>query len=276
MEQRLRGEIAVVFGGATHIGKSIVEIFAQNNAKVILIDINKEKSQELVEELKKNKLDVYFFNADITNEEKVEQLVKEIIEKFGKIDILVNNIRGEKYRDKKDLEHSLDEWLSQFKFILGGAYLTCKYVLPEMIKRKKGRIVNIASVSSKVIGDEPLTYHVSKAGLIQFTKYIANKYGKFNIRANCISPGFIVKKENLEKFNSENNKNYKKTAFLAHPLRKIGLAEDVSKTALFLCSEDSSFITGQNIVVDGGLLTNDPWNISNKVRLFFEEGKEND
>ena len=270
---RFRGKVVLIIGGAVGIGKKITESFAQEGATTIFFDIDSLKGEELLKNLKKNNFPVNFFSVNITDEENIKEAIAAIIQEHKRIDIIINNVRGPRERGKGPFESSLTDWITSFNFILGGAYLALKYTLPEMAKQKKGVVLNMGSVSGLLIGDESLQYHVAKAGLIQLTKFVADRYGKDGIRANCISPGFIVREEDFSQFNQENNQRYKQTAILTHPLRKIGSTVDVARAALFLCSEESSFITGENLVVDGGLTIRDQWSVASQISKADEDEK---
>lgn len=261
VNNRFDGKIVLIFGGAKDLGRKLVESFSSNGANVIFADTDKNEAAKIV-----NK-NIDFIECDICNGNQVKETVDKVIKKHKKIDVLINNIRGPP-EVKDSFDYSIEEWMDKLKIILGGVFTSTKYVLKHMIKAKKGVILNIASISAKYIGDESVEYHVAKAGLIQFTKYVAHKYGKYNIRANTISPGFIVKDKHMDKFNSAKNKNYKEFTLLCHPLRKIGTLQDMINLALFLCSDEASFITGEDIVIDGGLTINDPWALVSKIKKF--------
>ena len=135
-----------------------------------------------------------------------------------------------------------------------------------MKKQKGGVIINIGSILGTFVGHEDLCYHVAKAGLIQFTRCLAERFGPDNIRANCISPGFIVKDELRQHFESNENHSYRTAAINVHPLRRIGSPEDVADAVLFLASNEASFITGQNLIIDGGLTIRDQWSVADQFR----------
>lgn len=257
----------VVFGGAKGIGKTIVEEFYKSGATVIIIDLD-SRCQELCNEK------IEFYQADITQENEIKKVSEAILEKHKRVDILVNNIRGQRFKEVSFLDFTFEGWMKSLSFILGGAYLSAKYFIPPMVKTNKGAIINISSISSSVIGEESANYHVAKAGLVQFTKYLADRYGKFNIRANCVSPGFIINKENMDFFNSVENKKLKELILHTHPLRKIGTEENVAKVVLFLCSDDSSFITGENIILDGGITLKDQWAVAHQTKKYLEKKNE--
>jgi len=266
--KKYKGKKVLIFGGVNGIGKTIVEEFYRSGATVFIVDLD-EKGKELC-----NKK-IKFYQADITTEENIKQISKIILKKYKKIDIIVNNIRGKRFKEVDFLNFTIEEWMKSLSDILGGIYLTIKYFIPPMIKSQSGVILNISSISGTLIGEEPANYHIAKAGLIQFTKYLAERYGKFNIRANCISPGFIVNEEKMNFFNSEENKEFKNLACQTHPLHKIGKTQDVAKLVLFLCSDDSSFITGENITLDGGLTLKDQWAVANQTKKFLENKNGN-
>jgi NAD(P)-dependent dehydrogenase (short-subunit alcohol dehydrogenase family) len=262
------GKIVVVFGGANGIGKAITEKFYQAGAEVLIVDLDL-KCQKLFTGR------IEFYQADITQENEIKNIAEEIIKKHKKIDVIINNIRGQRFKEVNFLDFTFEEWMRSFSFILGGSYLIAKYFIPSMINNNKGIILNMASISGDFIGEESASYHVAKAGLIHFTKYLAERYGKFNIRANCISPGFIVNDEKIDFFNSFENEEFKKLALHTHPLQKIGTGEDVANLALFLCSDNASFITGENITLDGGLTLKDQWMVANQTKRYLEKKNEN-
>jgi 3-oxoacyl-[acyl-carrier protein] reductase len=140
-----------------------------------------------------------------------------------------------------------------------------------MSQSKSGALIFIGSILGNVIGQESCAYHVAKAGLVQFTKYLAKNYGESNIRVTCVSPGFILMDQHRSKFNGRDNTSYKEATMMAHPIRKIGTCEDVAKTVTFLCSDESSFIVGQNIFIDGGVQLNEGWELANNMRLLYEK-----
>jgi len=259
---QLKGKVTIIFGGGKDIGEEIVKLFVKEGSTVIIADLDESAGKKLTQELKKDYLtSIEFVSVNIVDEEQVNLVINKVIQEHKKIDILINNIRGDRFREKQAFDYSIKEWLESFKFILGGAYLTTKYTIPHMQRLKKGVILNISSISGFLIGDESMNYHIAKAGLTQFTKYVAAKYGSENIRANSVSLGFIVKDKHKMTFESSKKKH---KAISVHPLRKVGTNLDVANAVLFLCSDDSGFITGENLIVDGGLTIQDQWSVINR------------
>lgn len=270
-QNRYQGKVILIFGGSKGIGRTIAESFTKEGGDVIISDVDEENGKKVVECAQSQGRKINFIKADVISESEVQQTVFKTITEFKKIDVLVYNVRGPRDKTENLLNHSLSQWMDSLKYVLGGSYLTCKLVIPEMIKQNGGVIINIASISGLYIGDEPASYHTAKAALLNFSKYLADKYGPNNIRINCVSPGFIVNEEHLPYFNAEQNKNYRNTALLAHPLRKVGNAANIANAVLFLASADASFITGQNIIIDGGLTLRDQWSVANQIRSNFEK-----
>lgn len=267
INKRFQNKVIVLFGGAKGIGKDIAEAFAVEGGNVFIVDIDTNMGYKVAESAQQQGLAITFLKADITNEQEIYQITIKIFKQCQKIDVLINNVRGPRDRADKPLEYSLTQWMDSIKYILGGTYLTCKNLIPKMIQQKEGVIINIASISASYIGEESASYHTAKAGLIQFSKYLADKYGQYQIRVNCVSPGFILHEEHITRFNEANNLNYRETAFLTHPLKRVGNTADVAKLVLYLASPDASFITGQNITIDGGLTIRDQWAVANQIRI---------
>lgn len=222
----LKGKIAVVTGGSQGIGKAICDKLEANGA------ITETCSYE---------------TCDVSNFQSSENWVKSIIEKHGKIDILVNNAGIT--RDNLLMRMSEEDFESVLRVNLFGTFNMVKNVIPFMLKAKSGRIVNIASIMGVIGNAGQANYSASKAGIIGFTKSIAKEVGSRGITSNAVAPGFIhtAMTESLDE-------NLKKEYASKIPLKRIGTADDVANAVLFLTSELSSYITGQVIPVDGGLI----------------------
>ena len=194
--------------------------------------------------------------ADVSNIEEVRDMVNEIIKKYHTIDILINN-SGISQEGIESIDNIIDlkekDWDKVININLKGIFLTSKFVLPYMIKQKSGVIINISSILGTVAGPNLASYCASKGGVLTLTKEMAWDYGKYNIRVNCVSPGYVE----TEIFDytlsqSENPSELRKHIKSLSALNKVGKPEEIANTVLFLSSEDSSFITGTNILVDGG------------------------
>ena len=239
----LEGKKVLVTGGAQGIGKKIVMRCLSEGASVHYCDFNEGSFEvEMVE-----RGSVIFHAADITVEEQVLSLVKEVCAD-GKLDVLVNNAGIT--RDGMIFRMSLEQWESVIKVNLTGAFLVAREVSAFMaLKQKSGSIINIVSVVGQMGNAGQTNYSASKAGLIGFTKSLAKETAKRNVRVNAVAPGF-VSTPMTDKLTDEVKAEYAK----AIPLGRMGAAEDVANTVLYLASDLSSYVTGQVIRVDGGLV----------------------
>lgn len=245
---KLKDKIAVVTGGSRGIGKGIAEKFLIEGAKVIIIDVIVEEGEKFANEAKEKDFELSFYKCDVSDFKEVEKTVDEVYKKYGRIDILVNNAGITK--DKIILMMQEEEFEKVINVNLKGTFNFTKCVLKYMSKAKYGKIINISSIIGLMGNAGQSNYAASKAGIIGFTKSIAKEFGKRNICVNAIAPGFI-KTPMTEQLPD----NVKEEYFKVIPLGRFGEVEDVSNLALFLASDESSYITGQVIQVDGGLLT---------------------
>lgn len=239
----------LITGGSRGIGKAVAMKFAENGYQII---INYVSDKTDTEQLKKELLqvgaaDILLIKADVSNSEDVKKMVKESIEKFEKIDVLVNNAGITK--DNLLMRMSEEEFDKVIQINLKGTYLVTKEVTRYMMKKKKGSIVNLASVVGVAGNAGQCNYAASKAGIIGFTKSVAKELASRNIRANAVAPGFIetdmtnvLKDEIKENINSQ------------IPLKRMGTAREVAELVYFLGEDSSSYITAQTINVDGGMI----------------------
>ncbi len=239
----------LITGGSRGIGKAVAMKFAENGYQII---INYVSDKTDTEQLKKELLqagasDILLIKADVSNSEDVKNMVKESIEKFEKIDVLVNNAGITK--DNLLMRMSEEEFDKVIQINLKGTYLVTKEVTRYMMKKKKGSIVNLASVVGVAGNAGQCNYAASKAGIIGFTKSVAKELASRNIRANAVAPGFIetdmtnvLKDEIKENINSQ------------IPLKRMGTAREVAELVYFLGEDSSSYITAQVINVDGGMI----------------------
>ena len=240
--------VALITGATRGIGKEIALELAQNGFDIA---VNYRSMQDGMEDLKKE-IEAYgvrceFVGADVANFEQCENMVKETVEKFGKIDILVNNAGITK--DGLIMRMKKEDFEAVIDINLIGTFNVTRNVIPYMIKQKSGRIINVSSVVGVAGNAGQTNYSASKAGVIGFTKSLAKEVASRNILVNAIAPGFID--TDMTKVLSD---NVKEGINAQIPLRRMGNPKEVAKVVKFLASEDSSYITGQVINIDGGMV----------------------
>ena len=243
----LKDEVSVITGGAQGIGKEIALKLAKAGSNIVICDINLEALNETKDEIEKEGVEVLSLEVDVTNFNQVKELVDKTLDKFKKIDILINNAGITK--DGLLLRMSEDDWDEVIKVNLKGSFNFIKAVSRPMLKQKRGAIVNISSIIGIMGNAGQANYAASKAGIIGLTKSAAKELGPKGVRVNAVAPGYI-KTRMTEKLSDE----VKEKMLDLIPLRHFGNAEDVANLVLFLCSKTSSYITGQVIQVDGGMV----------------------
>jgi NAD(P)-dependent dehydrogenase (short-subunit alcohol dehydrogenase family) len=245
---RLKGKVAIVTGAATGIGRSIAYNYGKEGAKVVVADIDDEGGKETVYMMKKDNREGIFVHTDVSKREELESMVNLCIEEYGKIDILVNNAYSTVFKEL--LDTSEEDWDHTMDVCLKGVFLASKLVIPEMIKNGGGVILNISSVGAIQPHPGFTAYVSAKAGLNQLTRSIALDYAKMGIRANIISPGIIEtpKTRQIFKENPDIYAHYKEKSLVG----RIGIPDDVAYAAIYLASDEASFVTGADLLVDGG------------------------
>jgi len=243
----LTGEVAIVTGGAKGIGKGIAKGLAEYGAKVVIFDIDAESANETVEEIKKMGGYAVFKKVDVTKTDEVNKAVSEVLDEFGKIDILVNNA-GTVVR-KSVLDTTDQDWDKVINLNLKGAFLCARAVGPSMIKRRKGKIINIGSVSSFLGHPDHAAYGASKGGIRILTKVLAVEWGKYGINVNGIAPGYV--KTPMTEDYLRVKRNYESIVSKI-PLNRVAVPEDLIGPVVFLASKASDYISGHMLLVDGG------------------------
>jgi 3-oxoacyl-[acyl-carrier protein] reductase len=246
-EKRLLDKVAIVTGGAQGIGKSIVEKLASEGTNCVIVDVDLQTAQNTAKEVEeKYGVKTLVFNVDVVNYQQVQSCVDETVAKFGKVDILVNNAGITK--DNLIIRMTEEEWDKVLDVNLKGCFNFIKAVSKYMIKQKSGRIINIASVVGLMGNPGQANYSASKGGLIALTKTVAKELASRNILVNAVAPGYI-KTRMTEQLSEEQKKKLQEYI----PLNRLGEPEDVANVVWFLCIEESSYITGQVISVNGGM-----------------------
>ncbi len=242
-------KVALITGGSRGIGEKIAERFAQAGYNLIINYVsNIENVEELETKIKGNaNIEILFIQSDVTSFESCENMVNEAIEKFGHIDVLVNNAGITK--DTLLMRMKEEDFDKVINVNLKGTYNVTKNVIPYMMKQKYGKIVNISSVVGVSGNAGQANYAASKAGIIGFTKSVAKELASRNILANCVAPGFI--KTDMTDVLSD---SVKESINSQIPLKKMGTAEEVANAVYFLGNEENTYITGQVLNVDGGML----------------------
>jgi 3-oxoacyl-[acyl-carrier protein] reductase len=244
---KLKDKVALITGGARGIGKAIALTFAKEGADIVIADVNKEETEKTASEIASSGRKTMALELDVTDYDKVQEAINKILDKFAKVDILVNNAGIT--RDNLLLRMSAAEWDLVINVNLKGSFNCIKAVSRPMIKQRAGRIINIASIIGIIGNSGQANYSASKAGIIALTKTAAKELASRNINVNAIAPGFI-QTDMTAKLPEEIKEKMKE----AIPLNKLGSPEDIACASLFLASADSAYITGQTIVVDGGMV----------------------
>lgn len=249
--KRFEGKVAFVTGASRGIGKGVATKFAEEGAKVGLVDINEEVLSSTVSELREKGYDVLALAADVSNAEQVEKAVETTVKQYGKIDILVNNAGV--LRDNLLFRMTDSDWDTVMNVHLKGSFNCARAVQKHMVENKYGRIINTSSTSA--LGNRgQANYSTAKAGLQGFTKTLAIELGKFGITANAIAPGFI--ETDMTKATAErigiSFEDLIKYSVAEIPVGRSGKPEDIANAVLFFAMEESSFVNGQVLYVAGG------------------------
>ncbi len=243
----LRGEKAIVTGAAQGLGEQMALGLAEAGADVAVVDINIDRAAKVAESIQNLGRESISIKADVTKVSDVENMVRIVKDRFGKIDILINNAGIANHLPAEEI--SKEEWDSVIEINLSGTFLCAQAVGREMIKQKKGNIINISSMSGLIVNipQPQIHYNTSKAGVIMITKSLAGEWAKYNIRVNAIAPGYM-RTPLVDKVFPKYGKGWSSLT----PMGRIGDPSEIKGPALFLASKASSFVTGSVLVMDGG------------------------
>lgn len=247
----LKEKVAIITGSGQGLGKEFAKRFAKEGSKVVVADINIETAKIVAQEIKKVGGKAIAIKTDVSNEESVDEMAKKTFDHFGQIDILVNTAAiYYNLRLAPPEELKVEEWEKVLRVNLIGSWLTSKAVFPYMKKQGKGKIVNISSDVAFAGVPGFLHYVSSKGGVIAMTRALAMEWGKYNINVNSAAPGYTMTDASLKKVKeAPESKEYVLTR---QCFKRLGQPGDIIGTVVFLASEESDWITGQNICVDGG------------------------
>ena len=248
---RLEGKVALITGGTSGIGSATAIRFANEGAAVAITGRNAERGEQVVQEIVANGGDAIFIRSDVRIAGDCRHAVDQTLERFGKIDVLFNNAGV--FHPKTIPDCTEEEWDETIDSSLKGAFLMSKYVLPSMIEQGSGSIIHTSSGWGVLGGDKAAAYCAAKGGLIVMAKAMAIDHGPDGIRVNCVCPGDVLTPM-LPDDAAKRGMSWDDYAVGAadRPLGRIGTAEDIANAVLYLASDESSFVTGESLVVDGG------------------------
>jgi NAD(P)-dependent dehydrogenase (short-subunit alcohol dehydrogenase family) len=242
----LSGQKAMLTGAGGGIGRELSLALAEMGADVALVDIEQEKMKKVAEELRSYGGKVMVCKADVSKAKEVEDMVAKVLSEWGRIDILVNCAGIPQWAPAEEMKE--DDWDRVIDVNLKSAFLCSKAVARNMIANRRGKIINIASMSGTIVNrpQQQVAYNVSKAGMIMLTRSLAAEWAKYNINVNSISPGYMVTE--LTKAVAEYHDGWRKLT----PMERIGEPSELKGAVVYLASEASRFMTGHDLIIDGG------------------------
>ena len=252
---RLQGKVAIITGASAGIGKASSILFADEGCTLGLVDINETDGQKLAEDIRKSGGKATFIKADVSNAEQLEAAIETFVQEFGGIDILYNNAGGATPRDDHLLNMPLDEFDHAIALNLFGPFAACKFVIPHMDKRGGGSIINTASIRTMIGTTGADGYTSAKGGIVSLTRALAVQCASKGIRVNAIAPGAVLT-ERVKALIDAGNDSGPDQKMAERHLLGMGEPEQVASVALFFASEDSRWVTGQILPVDGGACMN--------------------
>jgi NAD(P)-dependent dehydrogenase (short-subunit alcohol dehydrogenase family) len=252
MGVRLENKVAFITGAGRGIGRAIAYKMGHEGARVALAEIDFEGARSAAEELQKEGVQAFAIQTDITRETDVQAAVNQALERFGRVDILVNNAGKNFYDDATTMSEA--DWDNAMNVDVKGAWLCCKHILPSMITAKAGSIINIASVHARITAPGHFPYAAAKSALVGLTRNLALDYAPYNIRVNAICPGWVRTALVQGWFDQQADPKATEDRVLSfQPLQRIGTPEEIANFVAFVASDEASFITGAELVIDGGM-----------------------
>lgn len=253
---RLEKKVALVTGGATGdkegevmgFGGAACWLFAREGAKVVLTDINEELGNKTAAQIRESGGEATFVRHDVTSEKDWINAIQTTVSTYGKLNVLVNNAGKDTPYNVEGT--SSEEWDAHMDLHAKAAFLGTKLAIPEMRKAGGGSIINVGSIYALVGAPASTTYSAAKAAVRMFTRSTAVQYGKENIRANCVHPGYMVTPMTIKSYHKPESRN---RWLSLTPMNKLGTADDIAYAMLYLASDESAFVTGAELVIDGGM-----------------------
>lgn len=272
----LTGQVAVVTGGASGIGGATARRLAADGAQVLIADIDEEAARENAARIIEAGHSASVVVADMGNSADIIAMIEDAVERWGRLDILVNNAYSPTAARDTDIPDTTEEaWDSGLAVMAKALFLATKYAIPHMERNGGGNIVNISSVHGLLQSPGFLVYEASKSAVIGMTRQMAAELGPRGIRVNAICPGHIVT-ENIQKHMWQENPSGFAFFEEQYPLRRCGKPEEIASAIAFLCSREASFITGHALVVDGGLSLQLQENLGVRLAHYIQENPETD
>ena len=273
---KLDGKVAVITGAASGIGAATAQLFASEGARVLVTDMNEAKGQDVAERLGPNG---EFKRVDVSREEDIAAAVDQVRSGWGRLDVMFNNAGFGGARGPIE-SISEDDFDLTVDVLLKGVFFGMKHAAPIMKQQGFGSIISTASVAGLQAGESPHLYTATKAAVIHLTKSVALELGQQGIRVNAICPGVVATPLAHGPLDEERRKKFRDRFGRHQPIGRVGEAEDIAQAALFLASDDSTFITGTAMVVDGGAYAGRPWHRQSElmtgqgpIKLYRPEGR---
>ena len=252
MNGRLENKVAFITGAGRGIGRAIAFKMAREAALVALVEIDFESAQSAADQLIALGCQAIAIQTDITREAEVQAAVAQVMQRFGRIDILVNNAGKNFYYDATTMTEA--DWDNAMTVDVKGAWLCCKHILPSMKAAQGGSIINIASVHARITAPHHFPYAAAKSALVGLTRNLALDYAPYNIRVNAICPGWVRTSLVQGWFDTQPDPKAAEDRVLSfQPLQRIGTPEEIANFVAFVASDEASFITGSELVIDGGM-----------------------
>ncbi len=259
--KKLANKVALVTGGASGIGKATAERFVREGAMVLIADNNEERAEEVAASLRDNQFHAEAVKFEATDIKSATKVVDKAVELFGGLDCIVNNVGGSDLSKDLNIEELDIKYFDEVMHTnLRSMIAVIQSALPYMRAHNSGTIINIASIGGMLGDNRGTLYGISKAGVINLTRYVATQYGKFGIRCNGVAPGLVLTPAAIENLNPDEREKFLKYNSLPYA----GKPEDIAGIVAFLASEDAKYISGQTIVADGGMSCHNPTAINSK------------